>query len=72
MKFEITLCDGDSIWDSIREVLNATEDDNSDDIDERHTAAEQWLSQWIPYAESVTIIFDTDNNTAIVKETTIY
>lgn len=75
MKFSITFKDPDGVYDSIREQAEESMrslDLSSDEFYEvREKRAERMLefaSRWLEYSEYVTVEFDTEANTATVKE----
>ena len=67
MKISLTFKTPDVVSDAVNALY---EGEFSDDYDyeEKSEEAQQELSKWVQYGEYVTIDFDTDKGTAVVRE----
>jgi hypothetical protein len=75
MKFAITFKDPDGVYESLRDAAAESVSSIEGVDDEERTALEEarqkkfqnFIEQWIRYFEHVTIEFDTEANTALVR-----
>ncbi len=74
MKVRITFKDPDGPYDCIREAVENSRPEGLDDLewelvrDERVGNVRESLSEWLPYGEYVTIVFDTDGADPVVEK----
>lgn len=76
MKIAVTLKDPDGVYDSVNSAVAAqveaiegmTGDERQEIIEIRQDEVSSKLKKWIKYGEYVTIVFDTIEMTATVKE----
>lgn len=64
MKLYLTFKTPDIIFETIREIRSENENLSEEELSD----IEDSLSKWIRYGECVTICFDTETTTAVVKE----
>jgi len=75
MKFQITMKDPDSIYESIRNAINISRPNELTDEEWevvfaiRENSMNKILQKWISYNECITIEIDTVLNTATILET---
>jgi hypothetical protein len=60
MKFQVTFKSPDSVSDAIDDVIEASPETSREDL-------KKFVEPWIEWGEYVTIEFDTDEGTAVVK-----